>query len=163
MATVEAVQIGDSDLPAVNLPDDITVGSGNFVGTYGLPGASGNANPGSIVSSVPFGPENPLDPSEQFLNTATQGLSSNSLINNIHQLLANIGAMESGTPTGPTALNNNPSNSTNSISPTGISDIFLRAVIIILGFIFVAVGLSMFKSGDIRLNIDPLKGFKKLK
>ncbi len=37
----------------------------------------------------------------------------------------------------------------NSAASSGIADFFFRAVIIILGFIFMAVGLSMFKPGVI--------------
>lgn len=68
-------------------------------------------------------------------------------------------------------LNLNPQDAAlNAIAPvTGSSsslwtDIFLRSIVVITGFIFVAVGLSMFKSGDAQTIIkyaNPIGGLKK--
>lgn len=124
--------------PPVSLP---------WLGTPGLPGASTNSNPGSIVSQIPFGPQSLTIGGLQgadAIGRDLQGLFGSSL---------GIGNQSS--------INSNLGQPSNSLSSGVISDIFLRAVIIILGFIFVAVGLSMFKSGDLNIKFDPLKGIKK--
>lgn len=130
-----------------------------FLGPAGLPGASGNSNPlGSITgniggvntpisvpgSSLISGPPVP-DLGGSFLgqgnnNSADQAVaneSANAINSDINNLFG-------------TGLSTNaPTNGTATTSSSTLSDLFLRSVIIILGFIFVAVGLSMFSSNKI--------------
>lgn len=114
-------------LPEISLP--------SFQGPAGLPGAGGNSNPlGSTVpvtiagqeveAALPTGPETPL----QGANAISRDLSE--LFGTDFGMGGSSGSSQGG-----------------STSPSLISDLFLRAVVIILGFIFTSVGLSMFKNG----------------
>lgn len=146
--------------------------NGNFGGTIGLPGAATNNNPFGLASStisdnVPSTGLNPLSDNANSVLAASPGIFS------VKNLLSNASNAILGTnfSTAPVnafgTLNSlvSPSNPTGAVpsstSTVTWSDLFLRSVIIILGFIFVAVGLSMFKSGDIKIISDPLKNVKK--
>lgn len=61
------------------------------------------------------------------------------------------GSAQSQTPNAPAGSTNNPVGSTSTPAPAitsgSLSDYFARAIIVILGLIFVAVGLNMLKPG----------------
>ena len=105
------------------------------IGTPGLPGTGGvvPSSSGSILSSVGNAALAPLAFGAGLLGFSDPSSALSSL---------------TGTNTA-TASNGTSSNtgSGGSDYKALISDFFLRGTIIILGFIFVAVGLSMFKSG----------------
>lgn len=101
------------------------------IGTPGLPGASGNDNPLSI-SNPTTAANNLLNPTASFQNVLD--------VTDKIPVPGNI-------MTGPLDSVGNAISATG--APSYISDLFLRGTIIILGFIFVAVGLSMFNDHKI--------------
>lgn len=141
-----------------------------FLGTPGLPGASSNANPGSITGniggsavniSVPtFGGLFQSDPGST-MDNLSQAFQNSPGAFSIPNLLSNASNAIFGTNLGTSAIDPGKNAGMNNST---LSDLFLRSVIIILGFIFVAVGLSMFRGNEFNIitrNADPLRGFKK--
>lgn len=130
----------------------ITSPVGSFLGPVGLPGASGNANPLGTIQGATIGGQNvnlltaaapSLSPGGSFLggqNAATTAAANDGLSSATNDINGLFGT----NLTSPTA------SSSGGISGA-ISDLFLRSVVIILGFIFVAVGLSMFKNNGGKL------------
>ncbi len=132
--------------------------SPNFIGVPGLPGT--NTNPIVTEGSIGGNPVNLTQLGGGSIDDPLQG--ADAIARDLNGLFGSdlsstdIPALIGGTP--------EQTGSKGASSPglaSTISDLFLRAVIIILGFIFVAVGISMFKDTRVNINIDPLKGVKK--
>ena len=124
-------------------------------GVSGTPGTATNNNPGAFIQGSIGGQATAIStasdytPAEQSQNTAAYGYLNN-LSNSLFGLTpfspASADSLIPGSSAGQTSASGNSS----SIS-SSISDLFLRGTIIILGFIFVAVGLSMFKNDGVKL------------
>lgn len=131
-------------------PSSIGASSTNFLGTFGLPGTSTNQNPLSITT-----PQRGTTMSgfiSDIANTTLSGAESD---------LSQAIDVLSGDPLGPTGQASGGAASAQTgagtFSSSTISAFFLRSVIIILGFIFVAVGLSMFKGNSILETVKKVK------
>lgn len=100
-----------------------------FVGVPGVVGAQAQNNSGGFFSSL---------------------LSPNASINPIGQGLAAIGSTSVGSsnlnPLNAASTVGNAIGNTASTAASNISGYFYRGIVVILGFIFVGVGLSMFKN-----------------
>jgi hypothetical protein len=122
-------------LPAIGS----TSAPSNFIGTPGLQGAGVAAN-----SNNPLNFLSPLVSPSTLFKGLTNSLSiGNSTIG---------GALGDSLGLNTSNSNLNAANQSAKISSTSTwSDFFLRGVVIILGFIFVAVGLSMFKGSDVNI------------
>ena len=126
----------------------LTTPAASFIGTPGLPG-TGNPNLTEGTKSIPgFLAEGASSLEEGASSLLGNLIPSDSAFSAANSLLNPLGSAI-GAATGITSTNSE------------ISDFFLRAVVIILGFIFVAVGLSMFKTSDIKIVGNPLEGVKK--
>lgn len=121
----------DGELPALNLP--------TWSGVTGLPGAAGNSNPSATVPVTIGGQEVDAIPASEIAQTN----DAYNYLNNTFGLNLTNPYDVSGTSNGGAA------GGSSSTSGSLLSDLFLRATVIILGFIFVAVGLSMFNSKTI--------------
>jgi hypothetical protein len=113
---------------------------GAFAGTMPSYGADGVITmPGDFVLN---GDALGLGKAVEWTNPA---LEADKLLDGAKGQIKNLGASLDGGATAPAAANQTP---TGTASPDGVggglSSYFYRAVVIILGFIFVAVGLSMF-------------------
>lgn len=110
-----------------------------FIGVPGLPGVSGNSNPFSFVQdwNSESAVKDRADQARGTLDAIGSWLSGNNVGDNITEAADNVlsGVMPGG----------GEEKSSGGLGAL-ISDFFLRSVIIILGFIFVAVGLSMFRN-----------------
>ena len=106
----------------------------SFQGVSGLPGASTNNNTFSIPTLGGLFSSDPNSVIGQF--SSSLGLSNNSL---------------GGQPAGTASASGEAGGGLSAATTATLSDLFLRSVVIILGFIFVAVGLSMFKNGGYKI------------
>ncbi len=122
---------------------------GSFVGPLNVPGASGNSNPlanaakGGIANAIPtIGGLFQSEPGS-FMDYFNQSLENSPGAMSIPNLLSNTANSIFGTNLQTAGIDQGGAGS----APSALSEIFLRSVIIILGFIFTAVGLSMFGKG----------------
>lgn len=122
----------------------MAVGDGGIsLGTTATGFDSSMAGSGVNFLDAPIGSSTPSFSSGigSFLSDVT-GLSNNNFLgSNTNSLLGGFGSLLSG--------NGFQTGTAGSASSSSFfSDLFLRAVVIILGFIFVDVGLKMFKGGN---------------
>jgi hypothetical protein len=122
MVAFPGVQGGAVSFPGEIGGNPVDLVQSSFVGTPGLPGASPASSGGFLQGLFNTGSNNPVSSILDGVTTTTDANGNT--------------VSKSGNVT-----------TTGSVSNQNwITQIFLRAVIIVLGFIFMAVGLSMFKS-----------------
>lgn len=112
------------------------------------------ANPGGIPQAVSMPGGTPFTiniPTNSYPGTGAPITGAN-LSNGIQGTTISVPGGSTATPnttaSNPTAnAAQNAANTTPSIAPGSLADYFARAIIIVLGFIFIAVGLNMLKPG----------------
>lgn len=140
--------------PTPVVANDPGPGSGSAQFVQG--GAFGGLNFQPLDWGSPTGSQgaNPLPVIGGGLNTITsQGSASGSSATPMLPTLAPTNAI--GTPSN--AQTTAQPQSSGGISSGSLADYFVRAVIVILGFIFVAIGLNMFKPGIVPVPVPGLR------